>query len=136
MMLFQAIMDRIPSQSLQSCAAIDIVMLLDTFDNVANISHILAWLQGSDFDIDVEYTLFYELGDNGVVITPSFLDRYYDPEDVLSLPIATGNSYTFDSNIPGIVLNAQDYRIFNLGSILPIKKVLESKNKLLILKNV
>ena len=126
MMLFQAIMDRIPSQSLQSCAAIDIVMLLDTFDNVANISHMLAWLQGSDFDIDVEYTLFYELGDNGVVITPSFLDRYYDPEDVLSLPIATGNSYTFDSNIPGIVLNAQDYRMFNLGSILPIKKVLES----------
>nr|DAG51639.1 MAG TPA: hypothetical protein [Bacteriophage sp.] len=41
-MLFQAIMDRIPSQSLQSCAAVDIVMLLDTFDNVANVSHMLA----------------------------------------------------------------------------------------------
>ena len=40
--LLKAIMDRIPSQSLQSCAAVDIIMLLDTFDNVANISHMLA----------------------------------------------------------------------------------------------
>lgn len=125
-MLMQAIMDRIPSQSLQSCAAMDIIMLLDTYENVANVSHMFAWLQGSDFDIDVEYTLFYELNNNGHLITQSFLDKYYEPTDVLSLPKSTGKSYTFNQDGDAIILNSEDYRYFELGSIAPIKKVLES----------
>lgn len=52
----------------------------------------ITWIAGSDYDIDKFYCMGYELLPNGTIGTASNLDRYFDPEWVLSLPIPDGKN--------------------------------------------
>ena len=58
---------RIPSQSYQSFMAMKTVAFIDrnTNDCYTNIWQI--WFQGSDFDIDKNYTLMYGMAQNGII---------------------------------------------------------------------
>lgn len=89
------IIDRIPSQSMQSCASADVVMLLDTDENAVLMSNFLMWIQGSDLDIDKGWMMAYELTEDGKIATLSKLDRYYPATDVLELPVPNNRVFTF-----------------------------------------
>lgn len=81
------IIDRIPSQSMQSFTSADVVMLLDTEENTINFSAFLLWLQGADLDIDKSFTITYEIGEDGRVIVPTKLNRYFTATQCLELPL-------------------------------------------------
>ena len=96
-MQLQIIIDRIPSQSMQSFTSADVVMLLDTEENAVVMSAFLAWLQGSDFDIDKGFIMAYEIGDDGKLITPSKLDKYYKATDIFELPLPNKKVFKFST---------------------------------------
>ena len=89
------IIDRIPSQSMQSCASADVVMLLDTNENAVIMSTFLMWIQGSDLDIDKGFMMAYELTEDGKIVTLSKLDRYYAASKVLELPLPNEKVFNF-----------------------------------------
>ncbi|MBQ8132262.1 MAG: hypothetical protein IJ193_07205, partial [Bacilli bacterium] len=57
----------------------------------------LADLQGSDFDIDKLYFMRYGFTEDGKLATFSDLDRYFNPEKVLDLPIPDGKQIKIES---------------------------------------
>lgn len=65
----QIIASRIPAQTLQSFMPMEIVGYTQMEQNVAYVSHIQTFLQGSDYDIDKSYMLTYFFDDNGRFIT-------------------------------------------------------------------
>jgi len=65
----QVIASRIPAQTLQSFMPMEIVGYTQMEQNVAYVSHIQTFLQGSDYDIDKSYMLTYFFDDNGRFIT-------------------------------------------------------------------
>jgi len=91
------IIDRIPSQSMQSFTSADVVMLLDTKENALVMSAFLAWLQGSDYDVDKGFIMTYEISDDGRIITPSKLNRYYKASEVLDLPLPNRRRFEFST---------------------------------------
>lgn len=82
---------------MQSFTSADVVMLLDTDENALVMSAFLAWLQGSDFDIDKGFIMTYEISDDGKIVTPSKLDRYYAATDIFELPLPNKKKFTFIS---------------------------------------
>ena len=89
----RGIATRIPAQSMQSFTSVKVVGF--TNDNVTNvyISTMLAFLQGSDFDIDKLYIMRYGITDDGRLATFSDLDTVFNPEKCLDLPIAKGRQF-------------------------------------------
>lgn len=71
---------RIPCQSMQSFAPMEVVMFDDTDTNQVYISPTITWLQGSDYDIDKQYIMGYTISDNGSLTTT---DKGYLKEDGL-----------------------------------------------------
>lgn len=71
---------RIPCQSMQSFAPMEVVMFDDTDTNQVYISPTITWLQGSDYDIDKQYIMGYTISNNGSLTTT---DKGYLKEDGL-----------------------------------------------------
>jgi len=94
-MQLKVIIDRIPSQSMQSFLSADVAMLFDTEENLMVMSYFLLWLQGADLDVDKSFTITYEVGDDGRVITPSKLDRYYTAEEIFNLPLPSNKKFKY-----------------------------------------
>ena len=89
----KGIATRIPAQSMQSFTAVKVVGFTnDTITN-AYISTMLAFLQGSDFDIDKLYIMRYGFTNDGRLATFSNLDQEFNPEKCLDLPMPTGRSF-------------------------------------------
>lgn len=84
---------RIPTQSMQSYADVEVVNLTDSNLNECYMARNITWIAGSDYDIDKFYCMGYELASDGHIITQSNLDRYFDPEWVLSLPNPDGKEF-------------------------------------------
>ena len=113
------IIDRIPSQSMQSFTSADVVMLLDTKENALVMSAFLAWLQGSDYDVDKGFIMTYEISDDGRIITPSKLNRYYKASEVLDLPLPNRRRFEFStfSNFKAGEHGSEDFTFFDLEDI-------------------
>lgn len=94
-MQLKVIVDRIPSQSMQSFLSADVAMLFDTEENLMVMSYFLLWLQGADLDVDKSFTITYEVGDDGRIVTPSKLDRYYSAEKIFDLPLPSKKKFIF-----------------------------------------
>lgn len=81
---------RIPTQSYQSFMAMETVAFMegDTNDCYTNVWQ--SWFQGSDFDIDKNYTLLYNLNSNGTIATTTPFTSYESKETLegsLDLPL-------------------------------------------------
>lgn len=138
------IIDRIPSQSMQSCTSADVVMLLDSDENAVLMSNFLMWVQGSDLDIDKGWMMAYELTDDGKIATLSKLDRYYTPTQVLDLRVPDNRTFTFsqdegdieindptlsDFDIIKTILNSDSTRVYwNLPDVERMRKIEERIN--------
>lgn len=87
---------RIPAQSMQSFTPVEIVGF--TNDDVTNayVSTMLAFLQGSDFDIDKLYIMQYGFTEDGTLATYSDLDVTFIPELTLDLPMPKKRNYTVE----------------------------------------
>lgn len=94
-MQLKVIIDRIPSQSMQSFTSADVAILLDTEENTEIMSSFLLWLQGADLDVDKSFTITYEISDDGRIIVPSKLSRYYKAAEVLELPLPDKRKFKF-----------------------------------------
>lgn len=84
---------RIPTQAMQSFADVEVVGFTNSPTNECYMARAITWIAGSDYDIDKFYCMGYELLPNGTIGTASNLDRYFDPEWVLSLPIPDGKKF-------------------------------------------
>jgi hypothetical protein len=89
------LIDRIPSQSMQSFTSAEVEILLDTTENTMAFSAFLLWLQGADLDIDKSFTITYEIGEDGRVIVPTKLNRYFTAEQCLELPLPNRKKINF-----------------------------------------
>ena len=89
----KGIATRIPAQSMQSFTSVKVVGF--TNDNITNvyISTMLAFLQGSDFDIDKLYIMRYGVTPDGRLATYSNLDSEFNPEKCLDLPVPKGRKF-------------------------------------------
>lgn len=81
---------RIPTQSYQSFMAMETIAFMegDTNDCYTNVWQ--SWFQGSDFDIDKNYTLLYNLNKNGTIATTTPFTSYQSKETLeasLDLPL-------------------------------------------------
>lgn len=94
-MQLKVIIDRIPSQSMQSFTSADVAILLDTEENTEIMSSFLLWLQGADLDVDKSFTITYEISEDGRIIVPSKLNRYYNASQVLDLPLPDKRIFKF-----------------------------------------
>lgn len=77
---------RIPSQALQSCMALKVVLFVGDDSNQIFIPGAMHWFEGADYDIDK--TFMMRLGLDGLKTNVlSNLDEYYDTNKVADLPI-------------------------------------------------
>lgn len=132
---------RIPTQNMQSFAALEVVAFSDTDTNSIYVPKMITYLEGSDFDIDKQYVLGFSISDNGKLQTMSNLQN----EDgvtidmVNELPKPNGIKYE-ESEDANIVINLQELQqvtqalrtdlISNIGGIQrsldPLKRILNS----------
>lgn len=131
----RGIATRIPSQSMQSFTAVEVVGFTD--DDVTNVyvSTMLAFLQGSDFDIDKLYIMRYGFTKDGKLATFSNLDSVFNPEKCLDLPIPSKKKYEILFGDSETVLAANITGRKNIvylnstrGGLDLIKKILEQPN--------
>ena len=73
---------RIPAQSLQSFMPMNVVGFTGMSQNVAYVSHIQTYLQGSDYDIDKAYMMGYSFDANGIFIKWSPLFKFDTIEEL------------------------------------------------------
>ena len=88
---------RIPTQAMQSFMDVHVVQYVDSESNEIYVPAQLAWLEGSDYDIDKDYGMTYESDDEGFLATFTNIDRYYDAKETLRLP-KPDNSVTWESS--------------------------------------
>lgn len=67
---------RIPCQSQQSFAAMETVIFTDDDVNRVYLPAMITWLQGSDYDIDKQYIMGYEISKNGIIETDEDVPDY------------------------------------------------------------
>lgn len=100
---------RIPTQSMQSFAALEVVGFSDSETNSIYVPKMITYLEGSDFDIDKQYVMGFSITDNGKLQTMSNLQN----EDgitidmVNALPKPNGIEYS-ESNDANIVISLQE----------------------------
>ena len=103
---------RIPTQSMQSFMAMDLVAFSDSDTNEVYVPNSQTWLQGSDYDIDKLYILGYSLGLNGVCNTLSNLQGLKSTDFVLKLPLPDGKKRYNSKPINKVVT-----RLFNISEV-------------------
>lgn len=84
---------RIPTQAMQSFADVEVVGFTNSPTNECYMARSITWIAGSDYDIDKFYCMGYEVLPNGMIATQSNLDKYFDPNWVLSLPMPDGQNF-------------------------------------------
>lgn len=121
---------RIPAQTLQSFMSMEIVDYTQMETNVAYVSSIQTFLQGSDYDIDKCYMISYFFDDNGKFIKWSPLISLNNIEELNNstrLPIPNGthilsaNDINFKSDDPDFKQNYTRDITDNLIAILSAK---------------
>lgn len=127
---------RIPTQAMQSFADVEVVGFTNSPTNECYMARSITWIAGSDYDIDKFYCMGYEVLPNGTIATQSNLDKYFDPEWVLTLPMPDGQKFSViaGNNQEGTVEfygnpDQNDVVWFNPDETLEenIKRILESK---------
>lgn len=67
---------RIPCQSMQSFAPMEVVYFIEADTNQIYVPTMITWLEGSDYDIDKQYVMGYSVLDNGIVPLKSNMAPY------------------------------------------------------------
>jgi len=105
----EVIASRIPAQTLQSFMSMEVVGFTQMETNVAYVSHIQTFLQGSDYDIDKSYMISYFFDDNGRFIKWSNLMDLSSIESLnesTKLPVPNGVRVFKDSEISKFTSNS------------------------------
>ncbi len=95
---------RVPTQSMQSFMAMEIVMFTDSLVNDVYVPQIQLWLQGSDFDIDKLYIMMKGVQSNGTTYSDSNLLGLYTQNEISQLPKPDGIKRNIDNNSDGFVI--------------------------------
>lgn len=88
---------RIPTQSMQSFQALELVGFSDSLKNEVYVPKVQTWLQGSDYDVDKLYIMSYYLSKNGVLPTFSKLEDELELKSLkplLRLESPNGRTYS------------------------------------------
>jgi hypothetical protein len=102
-----------------------------TNDDVTNVyvSTMLAFLQGSDFDIDKLYIMRYGVTDDGRIATFSNLDNIFNPEKCLDLPVPKGRTFRVTrgnkAKYENLTFEPDAYFEIQQGGLKTIQKILE-----------
>ena len=84
---------RIPTQSMQSFSGARVVRFIDAPTNEVYLPRIIAWLEGSDYDVDKWYLMGLSLLQDGSIATFSNLSDYFNYKEVFKLPIPSGRNF-------------------------------------------
>lgn len=90
---------RIPCQSMQSFAPMEIVAFTDSETNEVYVPTNIFYLQGSDLDIDKQYILGYSISDNGVIYKDDNVAPYLKADSLRNKVV---------DNIFRVILNAKN----------------------------
>ena len=123
---------RIPTQSMQSYMAMEIVGFTDSDVNEVYVPAAQTWLQGSDYDIDKLYIMIFELSKKGTVPTFSRLQnevRFPDQlNKILDLKYPTGITYN-EGPIGTFVTRSEVIGAISLQDVTGFNKVLEGQSE-------
>lgn len=112
------ISSRIPAQSLQSFMPMKCVGWVNGTSNIAYVSYIQTYLQGSDYDIDKAYIMGQSFDDDGIFIGWSNLFNYSDETSLAAsktLPLprrtvlksSTNNIYDITAELSDIIIASE-----------------------------
>lgn len=105
---------RIPTQSMQSFSGARVVRFIDAETNEVYLPRIVAWLEGSDYDIDKWYLMGLSLLQDGSIATFSDLSDIFSYKETFKLPIPANRKFqqyvqnTIDSEVKVSSFKRQD----------------------------
>ena len=100
---------RIPSQGMQSFAPMKVSIFTESENNDFYLPTQIIWIEGSDYDIDKQYLMSFDITQNGSYQSGSNLQWNFNIRDVENLPKPNGVTYSeAKAGEPGINISLNE----------------------------